>query len=160
MNPNSKAVLDTTADQNSTGKPSYERSSPSAEAPARANQGADDTEIFAARQRRIEDIVEEVFQQNKDYFVSLGESFRKDLTVMVMERLVPPQYRAHFNYKTIRTVLKFVCSFEIPDRSLRNLIQGGKLTLPKQLQEKTTRAEKLYHDYYSEKDSGGLGGSH
>ena len=61
----------------------------------------------------------------------------------------PPEQREHLNYENIEAALPFICSVEDPNRSLRILIQKGRLSLPKELQEKTARAERLYHDYYS-----------
>lgn len=109
----------------------------------------DEAESFAAKEKTIEQIVLDVWDKNKELFLSKGAGFRKDFTIKVLERLVPPEFRKNFNYETIESALPFLCCFEDPNRVLRLIVHDGRITLPKELLEKRARREKLYHDYYS-----------
>ena len=104
---------------------------------------------FAVKEKTIEQIVLDVWDKNKELFLSKGAGFRKDFTIKVLERLVPPEFRKNFNYETIESALPFLCCFEDPNRVLRLIVHDGRITLPKELLEKRARTEKLYHDYYS-----------
>jgi hypothetical protein len=117
--------------------------------PLQPPSASDEQEVLAVKQKTIEQIVLDVWDKNKELFISKGAGFRKDFTIKVLERLVPLEYREHLNYENIEAALPFICSVEDPNRSLRILIQKGRLSLPKELQEKTAKAERLYHDYYS-----------
>jgi hypothetical protein len=117
--------------------------------PNQQSSTPDEREVFSAKQKTIEQIVLEVWDENERLFVGKGAGFRKDFTVKVLERLVPPEYREHFNYETIEAALPFLCCLEDPNRVLRLIVHDGRITLPKELQEKTAKAVRLYYDYYA-----------
>jgi hypothetical protein len=117
--------------------------------PLQPPSASDEQEVLAVKQKTIEQIVLDVWDKNKELFITKGAGFRKDFTIKVLERLVPPEFRKNLNYETIESVLPFLCCFEDPNRVLRAMVERGRITLPKKLLEKRARTEKLYHDYYS-----------
>lgn len=59
--------------------------------PLQPPSASDEQEVLAVKQKTIEQIVLDVWDKNKELLISKGAGFRKDFTIKVLERLVPPE---------------------------------------------------------------------